>query len=810
MLFGFNFFQNWKPGPDEFTAPLVVPVPFKFKLYRLPKGIDNAHIDVILSPKLTETAGRLVRTMIENEANDRLSLGWEWAGPPAAREIEVFRRAYLGVMEATLAAARKTGRREPVQLAQFAALKFFLMLIDAEMALFREGLQQQRGRGQYSNRASVQIHERLTVFSRESPAIRFRVAEQLLTHVVRLESTTLRKLRKYQLGQSWPIPRDILFNPMLALASLWDEEQVMRHYTLVGINRGNLEEFAAVNGVLTGLFAEYLPEWTQPVAAAEIASFGADSVPGGKRPLQLRIDQGTLTGFLEVELLLGRALREEEYRHGRTSWLDDPANLAAVLRAETAAHREDEEAGEAPTAPFTHGERGMAFCVRLIKEAQSRLGALGLLKKVYAAYKAPAVFGSLQRRVPVQLIVEYLEGRISRRQMRRNLEALRSVAEVNQALRCLDAGRSAVGNLGLAGRRRCVVDFLISFARLRSDLKRAHQCYRIMDQIRILKEPADIELARSNRTLHEFLLLEEQAIEGHVIRGHAMLKADLRGSSRIIRELRKRELNPATHFSLNFFSPINGQLDRFGAKKVFVEGDAVILSFYEYEDVSADWLAVSRAAGLARKILEVVDAQNVQNRKYDLPELELGIGIAWVGEAPAFLYDGNHEITISPAINRADRLSSCAASLRETELGRRLPRGVEVVVPVNQGIMQKDSGDKLLRYNVNGIELDPAAFPKLMQELVLLRVERSFPEYGPGSVYYIGRYPDKTGAMQSLVVREAPVRQWTGDDVSKEDEEGRRFYEIITNPEIIERLKQESTASAKAARLVETILAPQV
>jgi class 3 adenylate cyclase len=808
MLFGFDFFSKWKPGPEEFTAPLTVPLPFRFKLYRLPKGIDNAHIDVILSRQLMDAARRLVRTMVESEVNEHLALGWEWAAAPAVEDIEAFRKTYRGVMEAGLAIARKTARREPVQLAQFAVLKALLMLVDGEMALFRDDLQQQRSHGQRSNRVSVQIHDRLVAYSRAGPAIRGQVARQLLSQILRLESTSLRRLRKSVLGHSWPVPRELLFNPMLALASLWDEEQVMRHYPLVGIRREPLEEFAAVNGVLVGLFADYLPEWARPRAAAEPVS------PGGEAPLsalQLRTDQGALAGFLEVELLLGRALREDEYRYGRTSWLDDPANLAAVLRAEVAPHPSGWSAAERPpTAPFVRGKQGMAFCVRLIREAQSRFEGLGVLKKIYAAHKAPAIFDDLRQQVPVALIVEYLEGRISRPRMSRRLDNLRSVAETDLALRCLDTGKSAVRNLSLSDRRRCVVDFLIGFARLRRDLKLAYRAYRIMDQIRILQEPADIELSRSNRSLHELLLPEEQSAERREIRGHAILKADLRGSSRITRELRNRKLNPATHFSLNFFSPINGQLARFGAKKVFVEGDAVILGLYEYEDGSTDWLAVCRAAGLARKILEVVDTQNAQNRKYNLPELELGLGIAWVDEAPAFLYDEDHEIMISPAINRADRLSSCAASLRETELGRRRPRGVEVVVPVNQGIMQKDSGDRLLRYNVNGIELDPAAFPKLQQELVLRRVEAEFPEYGPGSVFHVGRYPDRTGFMQWLAVREAPVRRWEGNEVSGEEPEGRRFYEIVTHPEVLERLKQELTVGAQVARLVETILSPEV
>jgi len=45
--------------------------------------------------------------------------------------------------------------------------------------------------------------------------------------------------------------------------------------------------------------------------------------------------------------------------------------------------------------------------------------------------------------------------------------------------------------------------------------------------------------------------------------------------------------------------------------------------------------------------------------------------------------------------------------------------------------------------------------------------------------------------MHWLVVREAPVRLWVGNSVSTEEEWGRRFYEVITDPEVITRLKKQ-------------------
>jgi hypothetical protein len=801
-----NFFQTWKPSPEEFAAPLAVPQPFRFKLQRLIRGIDNAHIDVVLSPNLADAARRLVRSLVESEANERLGCGWGWAVPPSPQQFEHFRQLYAKVMEASYGEAHRSERRELVQLAEFAVLKFLLVLIAEEMESFRTDLQQQRGHGLRGSARAMQIRDRIAAFSRERPAVHHQVSRRLFGPLRQLETGGLRQLRKSLLGRSWPVPNAMLFNPLLLLSSIWDQGEAMRTYPLIGLNREHLSEFAAVNGVLTSVFAEYLPEWALPPPALP-----ADSMESGSILPKLRLDQGELRGFLEVELVLGRALREEEYLTGRTGWLDDPANLERLLFADRPASVDSYLAGQGEPEPAPlpwGGKPGFRFRVSLIKEAQARCKSLGLLPRIYAEAMVPAVYDDLQGRLPVPLIFDYLAGTASRRDMYRCLDAIRNEAEADAALRRLNSARSAIRSMGLAARRRCVVDFLIRFARLRRDLKLAHLAYRVMDQVRLLRESEHIELSRSNRTLHEFLQGEELSGDRQEIRGHAILKADLRGSSRIIRELKERRLNPASHFSLNFFGPIDGLLDRFGAKKVFVEGDAVILCVYEHVDAPNDWLAVCRAAGLARKILQVVDAQNAQNRKYGLPELELGLGIAWLGEAPAFLYDGDHEIVISSAINRADRLSSCAASLRETSLGRTLPRGVEVLLPVEQGIMQKDSGDRLLRYNVNGIELDPAAFPKLQQELALRKVEARFPQYGPGSVFHVGRYRDRTGYLQPLVVREAPVRRWIGNDISDPDPEGRRFFEIVTDREVWEQLKDKLTSGPRSMSPFDTVFSP--
>ena len=283
-----------------------------------------------------------------------------------------------------------------------------------------------------------------------------------------------------------------------------------------------------------------------------------------------------------------------------------------------------------------------------------------------------------------------------------------------------------------------------------------------------------------------------------------ILKADVRGSTRIISELRTKKLNPATHFSQNFFNPINEYLADFGAGKVFVEGDAVILSFLEYTGSAQRWLGVAHACGMASRILEVVARQNALNRRHGLPELELGLGIAFSDEEPIFLYDGDQQIMISPAINRADRLSSCAKVLGTTEFAETVrPFRVEVMLPAESVDLPASSKTDVVRYNVNGIEMDTAAFSKLKSELVMQRMDAKV--VGCATRFHVGRYPDLTGRMQWLVVRESPMRLWEGGEVSEKQAPGRRFYEVVVEPSLITLLRSKLRSGAERGAAVSRV-----
>jgi len=776
-----NLFR-WSPDAEEFTKPLQLKKPFKLLFDRLPIGIDNNRIDVTLSPEFMNRCRQFVRRYMLHDVTENY---WgEPPPPPDNKDLQVLREDYAGLMELTVDRARKHNRLEMVQLLQFSVVKYLLQLVDQEYERLRNQMQRAKSVDSHqSTGRSVQLHERLVLLARNEAAIRYRITRRLFREILKIENMRLSKLRKSVLGHSWPVPKPLLFNPMLQLPSRWADEQVMNHYSLVCTDKDEQDGFDRVNRMVTKLFAEFLPAWCWSVDPGESLDVTCSDIQTTAR--RHNGEQGGLVGHAETLMLLKRSLQPDEYENGNCSWLDIPDNIDRIVYSVKHRNAIRTDVDDPRLRVTWENDKWPGFHHRLMKRILKAFQGTRIERDLLACHAAPGIYQELNRQVPVRIICLYLSGRMTRRELKRKLNSLQGKAVPVKVIQVLDRMVTVIKGMPASRRRRRIFSFLRHFALFRRDLKQAYQAHVAMNRIHLLVRPEDIELSRRNGSLLEFPLRVELKPEQHRIRNHVIIKADVRGSTTMTSELRNRNLNPASHFSLNFFEPINKLLDNYGAKKVFIEGDAVILSIFEYEDTPYQWLCVSHACGLARKILQVVDDQNVINRQNDLPELELGLGIAFSDTAPTFLYDEGREIMISPAINRADQLSSCSAALKRSEFGKKLGRGVMVLAPPADEIINKESSDRLMRYNVNGIELDFPAYYKLKSELSFRRVELDSGKRSRNDHLLVGRYPDLEGHMHTLVIREAAVTVWDGEKAGRLAADGRCYYQVISDPELI-------------------------
>jgi hypothetical protein len=330
--------------------------------------------------------------------------------------------------------------------------------------------------------------------------------------------------------------------------------------------------------------------------------------------------------------------------------------------------------------------------------------------------------------------------------------------------------------------------FLRVFAAFHRDFRNFSLISENLQWVNLLNDEKRINLSRVNRTLYEFLRPEEQAPESRPIRNHVIIKADVRGSTEITSQLTEKKLNPASYFSLNFFDPINEILPEYNASKVFIEGDALILSLLEKENTPEGWYAVARACGLAIRILRIVKQYNEKSRQHQLPVLEQGIGICFLDSPPTFLFDGDNRIMISWAINRADRLSSCHKGLRRHLEKKTDIFNLFVFMSSLTGAVADDV--KYLRYNVNGIELDGFAFKKLSREIDLKQMVLSIPEVGKGKInVYTGIFPTQSGQYQRIIVREAMIPKIHPETFRLEGMSSEKYYEVCTSPLIYDHIK---------------------
>jgi class 3 adenylate cyclase len=767
---------QWRPSLAELAGHFKQPIPWRLSLERYPRGIDNAHIDVLLSPRFTGGVRQLVRKLFLEEAGGQRRHASDHL--VSAEELNAFRETYAALFEAAFEHVRAQSGRDLLALLQIALLKCLLGSVAAGAAHLQEKLAEMAlwERSNASGR-TLELHEDLVTLKREESAISRRVLQLLFRQIRTVEDGQLPQLRASLAGEAWPLPEAAFFNPVLLCPRLGGMRDLAFDYPAALIAEGGTEDVLfQTNQCLTKVFQQYLPPWALLPSRARMWMAGSE----------LRRDQGQLKGFLQTEILLSRFLAAEEYRLGRMIWLDEPENLGRFLRGGDEAAIPVEAAARGPTADPPN-PRWRFFQSAVRTELHRYLDLYGLSDRIILAYWLPGVRQQLGRQFPLSLLVDYVEGRLPRRRLRQRLEALRSGVDSGMANRMLERASGELRRLTAQERGRYLDRYLVDFLVLRRDLKLAYKAYEAMDAVRLLENPDEIRLSRSNGTLQELPCRLERSPQLRRVRAHAVLKADVRGSTQITEGLRNKGLNPASHFSLNFFEPVNKLLPEYGAEKLFLEGDAVILVLFEYEG-DGPGATVARACGLGRKILQVVSLQNAFNRGHGLPELELGLGIAFAPSEPNFLYDEGHRIMISAAINRADRLCSCDPWLRAMGLAPA-GAGFRVCVVRESTMVRRPGRSDLLSYNVNGIKLEEAAFFELQRELRLQQVRLPDDE-GEPSLFFVGRYEDAIGHGHWLVVRYYPVRDWDGKALAGTDPERRHFFEVIVDERLCLRVRR--------------------
>ncbi len=770
----FSFFTK-STAPIEPPFPLASPHLPEIRTKGFRRGIDNVRIDVNFGETLTRSLRKLLDETIAMVL--KMHEGKKhWVQPPKPQGyiLVKFQKAYVRTMESAIQIAKREDDEQLVWLARLAILAHVFDFIDARLERKAQELKRHSARGSeglHQEGKAIAAQELSNWLTRHQARLRDHLLSIVLQQIGTSEWGKVAKLSDALLSvMQRDFIKSILENPVLRANKPDDSWMLVHHYMLPpsADSTNNRNSIAAINRELDEIFSHIHPKDTQGIGIP------ADDLPD---------DANEFFPSLEHEGCI------------RLEWYDMRENIALLF------------------SPKGKGEMyGMLRLIsdkeereRLKRENQVRLECQRLLlnmvsrthikRAIAASFKAHSGYQAVSGALTHRQVYEYFLGGKARQSIRKKIKSMGRVLgdDPDILFKALDR----VEDPGEEGETLCY-RFLVTMVEYRHDLKIALWLRHHLSCIHIIENEEDLRLSRANGVLYHFSSDETMHRGSGDICGHAIIKADVRGSVGITQSLRDKGLNPATHFSRTFFDPITDLLPSYGAEKVFVEGDAIILSLMEYKDEKEN-MAVARACGLAREILRIVETNNEENLRNNLPVLELGIGVVYLTEAPAFLFDGDHKITISPAIGRADRLSSCSKVVRpvlEKAPDHDPIRHIDVFSLSMDGKTKNDKGETHLRYNVNGIDLDPPAFMKLTREISLKPVDMRLFGSKAKERYYLGRFKDSKGFIRFLAIRQGRVRLWHTKPAGRKILPKQYYFEVIADQERLGQLESQLASMA--------------
>ncbi len=735
---------------------------------RFRRGIDNVRIDVSFGETLARTLRRLLidtTEMIIKRHEGRAH--WHQPPQPEGRLLVKFQDSYAYTMERAIYQARDAKNPQVIWLARLAIMSQVFQQVDQYLEQIVTDLKKQTlrsSKGQTDANKVTAMQEKSIWYSRNRNRLHDYFLSAIFRQIHTVEMGKINKLSIAILGVSHLNFINILYkNPILMATKADDEWLMAQSYMPIpyDLSTNKQKSIADLNQLLDDMFS-----LIEVAKAPEFHLSEAD------------LPYDSKTFFPGVE------------QHGLSiGWQDIASNIPNMFSPKTKEQMSSSNAQlktrEAKKEAKIE-QKNRFVCQKLL---HNTLKNENLLPAIAASTRVMAGFQAASNELELQRVHEYYLGGSSQQAVKKRVIDKSKASNMNPET--LFAALDKVA-FPYKDDESLSLHFLMTFVRYRHDLKIALMIKKHLLRIHLLKSDADLRLSEANGVLHYFSSdeSEQEKNDGDII-GHVIIKADVRGSIGITQSLHDKDLNPATHFSRTFFDPITNLLPHYGAEKVFVEGDAIILSLMEYSNDEQS-MVVSRACGLSSEIIKVVEANNEENRKNNLPVLELGIGVVYQTKAPTFLFDGDHKITISAAIGRSDRLSSCSKVVRpvlEKAADHDAMRHVDSFAISEDGQSKNDKGETHLRYNVNGIELDMPAFIRMSGEIKLKPFDTRLPDSKFVERYYIGHYKNSQGVLSFVAVRQGRTRLWSPDLKQRKVVAKQYYFEVIADQKRLGLLK---------------------
>lgn len=754
-----NFWESFKKQPSLKKLNLKR-YQFFYFLDKLVLGVDNIHFDVHISPQFCNILKRTVYLLMikHSESEDFFN---SYKRESCEIEKETLKRVCTEVLTDGINRAKSANQVQIDFLCQTALAKLFLKEIKDQyknLIAHCEPLLRMHQLSHHNQDQIFIIKDKLADIKMHRNQIIGLVGEELFGLLNEIQVKKLRNLRETHFRPEDILPDNYFINPLLHTDNSVDDFFLIEEYVLFGQRSKDPDNFTNVKSIINELLGQF-----------DLGQENTDNDPFA----DVNKNKRQKDNFLP-----------DTNQNVFDPWIMEPSNIdllfnyfdSEVLYKNLKKAKKSIDTLQKIKEQIKTQKILLNIFYRKFKKQQ-------LLKQIVASFEMKKVYGDYCPPMQPRQIREFLVDFWSRIYITYQQKRLRSVYGEAFSLAPLQQTIKRIHSLSTAEKKQHLITFLNKFSQYNRDLFNSRILRDGMSSINIVTEENIALLSRENRSLYEFLLPEERVKEEKPIASHVIIKADIRGSMEINNIMIKRKLNPASYFSLNFFDPISAILSEYDAAKVFIEGDAIILSIFENENTPQSSYSVARACGLAIKILQIVRSYNEKNKENNLPILEIGIGICYSDGPPAFLFDGDSRIMISSAINLADRLSSCDKKIRKRLKNQNPLFNLFEFKNAMEEDIDASAEDTSLRYNVNGVELSVDGFNKLVKEINLKKVIYKAGR-GENVNLYTGKVPTVSGNYQQIAVRESTVYAIKPETMEVTGETSKKYYEVCTSHEI--------------------------
>ena len=361
------------------------------------------------------------------------------------------------------------------------------------------------------------------------------MGQELFGDLLDIQRKDLKEMREAIFEIELNLPGDVFSNPILHVEDPSDDFFMIDKYILMGHRFEDPDNYTRLLFLIRGLLRDIILKiFLKNLSASERSEqsstiFNQDMEKTEKYDPNTRYEEIDvwLKRMENIDILFNSFQSKERYNLLKTQSGDKKA--LSDLKKQT-----------------KQQEKLLNYIYRKFKKA-------GLIKRITASYEMQPIYLDFCPPLAPHQVLQFLTQPRQRRAIVKQFNRLKGFYGKSFSLSPLKKKITHLKQITTQDKKKHLIRFLNGFARYHRDFQNFTMLKHAMDSINLVTEEKIIDLSRENHLLYEFLLPDEQTREVKPIINHVIIKADLRNSTDITFQMKKRGLNPASFFSLNLF-----------------------------------------------------------------------------------------------------------------------------------------------------------------------------------------------------------------------------------------------------------------